>query len=1102
MDAALRDAVAEPTAASSFHDLLRRFAAPPSENRPQIFMVWNGTVTRSYIAQALREFKDAGVGGVWIHPRPGLITEYLSEEWFALWNFAAEEAARLGLLCHIYDENSFPAGFAGGHVPARDPLTVAQWLVARWHRVAPVRADGERVATFRSDAATGRLTPLEASQADQAVAEGPVLTLSLVRDSGALWQGGFPYVDLTHPRTTRAFIETTYRAYADSVRPHFGTTCRWAFSDEPMLRARGGWPMSRYLLAEFRREHGYDLLQHLDGLLAADDAARAVRFDYQMTVQRLLEENFARPMAQTCRELGLAWTGHFMEHEWPSPRSHPSAMSLLRYMHTPGNDLLAFQFDPSRPPRDNAIWLLNLAELRSVARQTGATRTMCETCGGGGYAYAPRDLKACEDFALAGGVNLVVPHLSHQTLTGARRYDWGQTISPHAPWFEAYRQQADHVARVQTALLAGKPDARVLLLMPTTTAWLHDVPAEAGPSDSVAQLAAIRQSQCDLVHELVLHLIDFDLGDELVLRDLGDVRDGRLVVGDATYDVVVVPPGMDNVLPSTLDLLHRLAPGRVLSLRDPPNFVSGRRADVAASLRWAAHDVPRFNSTAELVAALRTCCPPDVETPGGKLPDTVLHLSRRLDVAVRNGSHAADLAAGGRVHFFANPYPVPATLELDFHAQRLFELDTATGQLIPTDSASSPEPTRAGVLRWSRLLPPRGHALVLTSRAPAAAGLQPEVTSMPDRPPSVATGPTLPPRRDAPTWSPIAAGPVKLKRTAPNLLVLDYCDLSTLAGTHLTSVPCIRADAAVWHDHGMEQNPWRWAIQYRRTYLETPFPRPSGFTLSFRFTLEPGVDLSTIELAVERPHLYDIALNGQPVDLANGTLWFDEETRRGPAGHAARYGDNVLTLTARSMHPLCEVVPAYVLGDFAVRQADVGFRLSPPARLQPGDLVPQGLPFLDRGVEAEVPVRLSSPVKRLRVELSEWSGSAIGVSVASERLVGPVASPSRPSTPPRSDEVLSAPSTASRFSPPPAPRPVGWIIDSPGVVELDGPFAAGQLMLRLDLRGVLQNRLGPWHREGLPIPWTWEAAPSPQPSGAAYRLRSWGLGDLRVFVAM
>ena len=45
------------------------------------------------------------------------MTPYLSPEWFDLWKTALNEAERLDMNVWIYDENSYPSGFAGGFVP-------------------------------------------------------------------------------------------------------------------------------------------------------------------------------------------------------------------------------------------------------------------------------------------------------------------------------------------------------------------------------------------------------------------------------------------------------------------------------------------------------------------------------------------------------------------------------------------------------------------------------------------------------------------------------------------------------------------------------------------------------------------------------------------------------------------------------------------------------------------------------------------------------------------------------------------------------------------------------------------------------------------------
>ncbi len=128
------------------------FANPPAANRSMPLWVWNDELQWPRLAQQLSQFKAQGMGGVFIHPRPGLMTEYLGAEWFRLWKLSVAEGKRLGIEVNIYDENSYPSGFAGGHVPAVAPDTAAQYVTPDFVEAPPTyssRASG--VATFVVD---------------------------------------------------------------------------------------------------------------------------------------------------------------------------------------------------------------------------------------------------------------------------------------------------------------------------------------------------------------------------------------------------------------------------------------------------------------------------------------------------------------------------------------------------------------------------------------------------------------------------------------------------------------------------------------------------------------------------------------------------------------------------------------------------------------------------------------------------------------------------------------------------------------------------------------------------------------------------------------
>ena len=97
------------------------FIHPPREYATGPLWNWNDLLTEEQIVSTLRDLAAQHVCQVWVHPQPGLMTPYLSDDWFHLWQIALEEAKKLDMNIWMYDENSYPSGFAGGHVPESMP---------------------------------------------------------------------------------------------------------------------------------------------------------------------------------------------------------------------------------------------------------------------------------------------------------------------------------------------------------------------------------------------------------------------------------------------------------------------------------------------------------------------------------------------------------------------------------------------------------------------------------------------------------------------------------------------------------------------------------------------------------------------------------------------------------------------------------------------------------------------------------------------------------------------------------------------------------------------------------------------------------------------
>lgn len=116
-------------------------------------------------------------------------------------------------------------------------------------------------------------------------------------------------------------------------------------------------------------------------------------------------------------------------------------------------------------------------------------------------------------------------------------------------------------------------------------------------------------------------------------------------------------------------------------------------------------------------------------------------------------------------------------------------------------------------------------------------------------------------------------------------------------------------------------------------------PSNLGTVFFYQFIVDVGAlesIRSSLELAVERPWLYEITLNGNPVDYGSAERWFDPEIRKASISSAVRGGTNTIVVKAQPMRPLCEIMPVYVLGDFTIESAENQFRLDQARELRLG----------------------------------------------------------------------------------------------------------------------------------------------------------------------
>jgi hypothetical protein len=877
----------------------------------------------------------------------------------------------------------------------------------------PAAFDSEPIAVLRRTEKGFKDITAEVKKNPSAAGEGEFYVFDLNRQKPSPWHGGFTYVDLMRRDVTEKFIDVTLNAYKRAVGDEFGGVVPGTFQDEAEINPAGGSGMAvvNYtpaLFDAFKAKWGYDLRPNLPSLFEETGDWTRVRHNFYATLLDLFVDNWARPYYDYCEANKLAFTGHYWEHEWPRPVVSPDNLAMAAYAHMPGIDILMNDFQTDTHAQfGNAR---SVREIRSAANQSGRKRTMSETFGAGGWDMSFLDQKRIADWEYALGVNFVNQHLSYVTIMGARKRDHPLAFTYHEPWWSDYRLLADYFGRMSVATSLGEQINRTLVLEPTTTGWMYYAPGKE--PEKIATLGRVFQ---DFVNLLESTQVEYDLGSELTLREKGRAGKDGLALGQRTYDLIVIPPGTENLNEATVGLLLKyLDRGGKLAASTVPTHVDGRPDDRTAKA-MAAHPGVEIGQAilARDIAFLRR--------PGsGDGPEFVFHQRRKLadaELLLLVNSSPKKTAAGS---VFVN-------------AGSCEKWDPFTGK-----TSSYPFSSENGRLRIDYELPVGG-SLLLCLKPGVGKGL-----------PAAEAGP----------WTDVPASPARIDRIAPNVLTLDYCDL-TVGGKTERGLYFYEAQLRTFRAHGLDRNPWDSAVQYKTNILDKDkFAPDSGFEATYRFDIASGPAAPPLDVVVERPALFKVFINGKETVPQKGTFWLDKAF--GVFKGTGRPGMNEITLVAQPFTIHTELEPVYVLGDFGLAAAKPGFRVTAAPSLKLGPWKDQGLPFYAGRVAYTKTVRIPDDAigkARFAVELGTWLGS-----VAEVKVNG---------------------------------RPAGAIAFPPYRLDITDVLVPGTNTVEVDVVGTLKNTLGPHHNSpALGRAWPGQfqqGAKDGRPPGVGYSLVGYGL---------
>jgi len=930
-------------------ETLKVFSNPPADFRPAPLWVWNDLMTVDTIREQLVDFKDKGFGGVFVHPRPGLVTPYLSEEWLSLFKETVNLGKVLGLKIWIYDENSYPSGFAGGLVPAALPDAARSGLRAT-RVMRPEIRDTQNLICILQEENAGFVDITDRVRAgEKAWREGNYWLLEVVHQKPSPWYGGFTYVDLMTPGVTQAFLHLTHEAYKQVCGDEFGLTVPGTFQDEAEIAPAGGTWAVNYtpgLFTEFSQRRGYELRTESPSLLLEKGDFRRVRHDFYLTCLELFIENWARPYYDYCQKNNLQLTGHYWEHDWPVPRTAPDSMALNSYAHMPGIDILMndWRLDPHAQFGNSRA----VRELRSVANQLGRKRTLSETYGASGWDLTFFDQKRIGDWEYALGVNFLNQHLAYLTIAGARKRDHPLSFSYHEPWWHAYGLMNDYFGRLSVVLSSGEQVNRILVIEPTTSAWMYFSPAEKNE-----QFEKIGCDFQNFVHELERQQVEYDLGSEFIIKDYGKVAGGKLRVGHRFYNLVILPPGTENLEPSTARLLKNFlkAGGKILSWAESQLFVGGQLSSLAEELKSSG----KFKSVS-----------------GQPLDEALISKNLKPEIEfedLNNGQmlfHHRREFKDGQLLFLANVSPDKvASGQVKLRGKSVEKWDAFSGQI---EAYNSKKKGRRLYLQFS-LKPGESLLLAVYYKESARESFGSEKGEAEEEI--------------------VYSEPLRVQRLDPNLLTIDYCDLA-LDSRKEKNLYFYQAQKKTYNFHGFEQNPWDSAVQYQDSIISrNTFNLGTGFKARFSFTVASGVDRKSLKLVVERPEIFIVQVNGRTIEPLPNSWWLDKAFGVFSLERVIRTGLNTVDLIVNPFELLAELEPIYILGDFSLIPAAQGFVITPERPLSAGSWKSQGLPFYGHRVQYSTSIEINedeTEQSEFIIGPGRWNGALAELEVNGQQV--------------------------------------------------------------------------------------------------------------------
>ncbi len=404
------------------------------------FWMWNDRLERDSLLKQLQEIKERGMNQVIIHPRLGLETPYLSEEWFEMVGFVVRAAEKSNMGLWIYDELNWPSGYAGGEVLRRNPELCAKHLVQT----------GNGFETRNTS-----------------------------------WKPAYSsdrYIDVLNPEAVNSFIEIVHEQYWHRFGDFFGSAILGFFTDEPGMYNNfagldpGSIPWTDKLPAFFESRNGSSLESSLPLVFEGKEKESVeARVAYWDTISHLYQKSYFKKLQKWCHHKGVAFVGHVLVEEdlVDTAKTQGSFFTTMECLDFAGYDLLG-RLEPRT---------LIAAKLADSARKVfdlhGVT---AETFGMFGWDLTKDEMLRVAKWQAEQGLDVLIPHALYYSLRGKRQGDCPPSFMSRKYWadfdkFVGYFREQQETLEEQST--------EVAIYYPIETIWGYLSPSETTEAEEV-----------------------------------------------------------------------------------------------------------------------------------------------------------------------------------------------------------------------------------------------------------------------------------------------------------------------------------------------------------------------------------------------------------------------------------------------------------------------------------------------------------------------------------------------------------------------------------------------------------------------------------------